>query len=143
MATYTPFTVVADAEKRKQYANLSLQEQLYYGSISAMDEQIGRLWSQLKGMNLDENTLIWFCSDNGPEVRTPGSANPFRGKKRDLYEGGLRVPSFILYKNILNKGKRLHFPSVTSNVLPTILDILKIEYPDDRPIDGESILPLY
>jgi len=140
---HTPhLPVVATAKRRNQYANLSLEEQLYYGSISAMDAQIGRLWSQLKAMNLDENTLIWFCSDNGPEVKTPGSANPFRGKKRELYEGGLRVPSFVMYKNSLEKGKRMYFPSVTSDMLPTILDLLKNEYPDKRPIDGESILPL-
>ncbi len=140
---HTPhLPVVADAKRRKQYANLSLEEQLYYGSISAMDVQIGRLWSQLKAMNLDKNTLIWFCSDNGPEVRTPGSANQFRGKKRDLYEGGLRVPSFVMYKKSLEKGKKQSFPSVTSDMLPTILDLLNIEYPDKRPVDGKSILPL-
>ncbi|MET2986392.1 sulfatase-like hydrolase/transferase [Aureibaculum conchae] len=140
---HTPhLPVVADSVHRSQYNKLSLQEQLYYGSISAMDEQIGRLWSQLKAMKLDENTLIWFCSDNGPEVKTPGSAFKFRGKKRDLYEGGLRVPAFIMYKNKLEKGKRLHFPSVTSDILPTVLDVLNINYPYNRPIDGESILPL-
>ena len=140
---HTPhLPVVADTKSRKKYANLSLQEQLYYGSISAMDKQIGRLWSQLKTMNLDENTLIWFCSDNGPEVRTPGKAGQFRGKKRDLYEGGLRVPSFITYKKHINKEERHYFPAVTSDILPTVLDVLNINYPDNRPIDGESLLPL-
>jgi arylsulfatase A-like enzyme len=57
-----------------------------------------------------------------------------------LYEGGLRVPAFVVWKNQLISNARLDFPAVTSDYLPTILDILDMELPDDRPIDGESIL---
>ena len=119
---------------------MSLEKQIYYGTITAMDEQIGRLWDKLGELNIQENTIIWFCSDNGPELRTPGSAHEFRGKKRDLYEGGIRVPAFVIWKNHLEKGKTINAPAVTSDYLPTMLDILNIDYPSKRPIDGESLI---
>jgi len=60
-----------------------------------------------------------------------------------LYEGGVRVPSFVYWKDQFDKKTRMDFPAVTSDYLPTILDILKIDdYTGDRPIDGESLLPL-
>ena len=104
-----------------------------------MDKQIGRLWSKLEELDIQDETIIWFCSDNGPEKNTPGSAYVFRGRKRSLYEGGIRVPAFVIWKDHIKEGIRLDFPSVTSDYLPSILDILKINYPDNRPIDGESL----
>ena len=137
---HTPhLPVVSDSIHRNYYSKLSLEKQLYYGTITAMDEQIGRLWKKLGELNIQDDTIIWFCSDNGPEVKTPGSANKFRGKKRDLYEGGIRVPAFVIWKNHLKKGITTNFPSVTSDYLPTTLDILNIDYTSSRPIDGESL----
>lgn len=137
---HTPhLPVVSDSGHRNQYADMDLQHQLYYGTLTAMDEQIGRLWSKLEALNIQEHTIILFCSDNGPENGTPGSAGVFRERKRSLYEGGVRVPAFMVWKNHLEGGKRLDFPSVTSDYLPTLLDILNIPYPDDRPLDGQSL----
>ena len=140
---HTPhLPLVADPAHREQYSKMDLQKQNYYGAITAMDEQMGRLWAKLGELNIQKETIIMFCSDNGPENKTPGSTGPFRGRKRSLYEGGLRVPAFAIWKGHLDGGQRLYFPSVTSDYLPTILDILKLEYPDNRPVDGETIWPL-
>ena len=137
---HTPhLPVVSDSIHRNYYSKLSLEKQLYYGTITAMDEQIGRLWKKLDELNIQENTIIWFCSDNGPEVKTPGSAGLFRGKKRDLYEGGVRVPAFVIWKNHLKEGAIIDSPAVTSDYLPTTLDMLNIDYPSNRPVDGESL----
>jgi len=140
---HTPhLPVVSDKAHREQYSSLNLQKQIYFGTITAMDEQMGRLWLMLENLNIDEETIIMFCSDNGPEEKTPGSASIFRDRKRSLYEGGIRVPAFAIWKGHIKGGQRLDFPSVTSDYLPTILDILNIEFPDKRPIDGESIWPM-
>jgi len=137
---HTPhLPVVSDSAHRNQYADMGLQKQLYYGTLTAMDEQIGRLWSKLESMDSQENTIIFFCSDNGPENGTPGSAGVFRKRKRSLYEGGVRVPAFMVWKNQITAGQRLGFPSVTSDYLPTLLDILNVPYPNDTPIDGQSL----
>ncbi len=139
---HTPhLPVVSDSLHRSFYRGMDLQEQIYFGTITAMDEQIGRLWDKINEVGAAENTLIFFCSDNGPEVQTPGSAGVFRERKRSLYEGGVRVPAFAIWKNNFDMGKRIDFPAVTSDYLPTILDILKFEYPDERPIDGVSLVP--
>ena len=140
---HTPhLPVVADSLHRNYYSSLPLEKQIYYGTITAMDEQVGRLWQELQRLNLEKETIIWFCSDNGPEDDTPGSTGAFRERKRSLYEGGVRVPAFVLWKDHFDTGKRMSFPAVTSDYLPTILDILNLKHPDHRPIDGESLLSL-
>ena len=137
---HTPhLPVVADSVYRSAYAEFSHEEQLYYGTISAMDEQIGRLWKRLKDLDQAENTMLWFASDNGPERDTPGSAGPFRERKRSLYEGGVRVPAFVVWPGVLEAGARIETPAVTSDYLPTIVDYLGLPYPDDRPLDGINL----
>lgn len=136
---HTPhLPVVADQNHRNLYADLDFEKQLYYGAITAMDEQIGRLWDQLEEMEIQENTMIWFCSDNGPELNTPGSAGEFRGKKRSLYDGGVRVPAFMVWEKEIEGGRTIDFPAVTSDYFPTVLDILNLEIPD-RILDGKSL----
>lgn len=87
---------VAGPEHAALYNDLPLEERNYYGCITAMDEQIERLVNFLKRRGIYENTVIFFCSDNGPELNTPGTAGIFKGKKRSLYEGGIRVPAFMV-----------------------------------------------
>lgn len=131
--------VVADEKMMAQYSNYSHKEQIYYATISGMDEQMGRLWEKLEELGEAENTMIWFCSDNGPERGTPGTSGPFRERKRSLYEGGVRIPAFCVWPAGIKAGIKSDFPSVTSDYLPTIVDVLNLEYPDSRPIDGVSL----
>ena len=140
--THAPHLPVVTSEYYKsKYSLLSNKEQLYYGAITALDDQIGCLWEELETQGIADNTILWFCSDNGPENNTPGSAKPFKGKKRSLHEGGLRTPSFVVWCNGINGGRRADFPAVTSDYLPTITALLDIEYPDDRPLDGVDLMP--
>ncbi len=134
--------VVAGKEHVKPYQHFSVYERNYYGCITALDQQVGRLRDTLKRQGVDRNTMIWFCSDNGPEGQSgkaPGSASEFRGRKRSLYEGGVRVPGVLVWPGRVKPGET-DFPSVTSDYLPTVLDALGIGYPDGRPLDGESLL---
>ncbi len=138
---HTPhLPLVATRKYRDMYGDLSYKKQLLYASITMMDEQVGRLWDQLEKMGQADNTMLWFCSDNGPERGTPGSAGPFRERKRSLYEGGLRVPAFVIWPDMVKPEQVIDTPCVTSDYLPTIADFLDITYPDsDRPIDGISL----
>lgn len=134
---HTPhLPVVATDEMMKKYAEFSHREQIYFSTITAMDQQVGRIWEKLNELGQAENTMIWFCSDNGPERQTPGSSGIFRERKRSLYEGGVRVPAFCIWPGKINAGQKTDFPAFTSDYLPTISSILNINYPDDRPIDG-------
>ncbi len=141
---HTPHLPVVTGKKyREQYAEYTHEEQLYYGTISAMDEQMGRLWSMLEDLGVAEQTMIWFCSDNGPENGTPGTTGPFRERKRSLYEGGVRVPAFLVWPNGIDAGQSTAIPAVTSDYLPTILSFLGQSYPDpDRPLDGQDLTAL-
>jgi len=140
--THAPhLPVVSNDYYRAKYAHLSYREQLYYGCISALDDQIGRLWSELESLGIAGSTLIWFCSDNGPEDRTPGSAAHFRGRKRSLHEGGLRTPAFVVWPDKLKGNRRTDFPAFTSDYLPTILSVLDMDYPHKRPMDGINLMP--
>lgn len=132
--------VVVPEEYKSRFGDNENTVQLYYGTISGLDEEIGRLWNVLKKYNIEENTLIFFCSDNGPELRTPGSAGPFRGKKRDLYEGGVRVPAFVVWPKNIKPGMKTDYPAFTSDYLPTIMDILDLpELRNGKDIDGISL----
>lgn len=142
---HTPhLPVVAGPRHARLYPDVDEYRRNYYGCITAMDEQIGRLRSTLRMLNVAENTLVAFCSDNGPEGKrdAPGSAGPFRGRKRDLYEGGIRVPGLMEWPAKIAAGSKTDYPAVTSDYLPTILEIIGDKLPDDRALDGVSLLPV-
>jgi len=141
--------VVAGPEYKKMYSQYSEDEQHYYGCITAMDEQVGRLRSQLRALSIADNTMLWFCSDNGPEGkdgrqgRYRGSAGPFRGRKRSLFEGGVRVPALLEWPARIKAGQATNIPCSTSDYFPTMLDVLGFKMKGQpEPIDGISLLPL-
>lgn len=143
---HTPhLPVVAGPEYLKLYPKAKGKAQHYFGCITAMDEQIGRLRKELRTLGVAENTLLWFASDNGPEGkagRAPGSAGPLRGRKRDLYEGGIRVPGLLEWPKKIKGGRHTSIPACTSDYVPTVLDLLKLKLKKDLPLDGVSLLPL-
>jgi len=139
--------VLAGPEHRALYKDCPEEAQNYFGCITAMDEQVGRLRKTLKDLGAAANTLFWFCSDNGPEDKkdTPwnGSAGPFRGRKRSLFEGGVRVPGMLEWPARVTSPRRVSMPCSTLDYYPTLLDILKCtEEGQDRPLDGISLVPL-
>lgn len=139
--------VVAGPDHAALYAGEDDYTRNYYGCITALDEQVGRLRDELRGLEVDRRTMLWFCSDNGPEGQAgsaPGSAGPYRGRKRSLYEGGVRVPGLLVWPDRFGEPRVVTEPCVTSDYLPTILDVLGIEVPalQGRPVDGISLLAL-
>ena len=115
----------------------------YYGCMTAMDEQMGRLRAKLKELGVEDNTMLWFCSDNGPtKVKNSwGSAGGLKGGKRSLYEGGVRVPGLLIWPQRIEQPRVVSMPCSTSDYFPTILDLLGLQLPD-RPYDGISLMPL-
>ena len=135
---------VAGPTYQAMYKNQNSDMQNYAGCITAMDEQIGRLRSYLKEIHQDENTIIFFCSDNGPENKSPGSTGGFRDRKHSLHEGGVRVPGIMVWPQKIKSPISTDIPCVTSDYLPTIVDILKInKNKTPNQLDGISLLPLF
>ncbi|MBT2162071.1 sulfatase-like hydrolase/transferase [Zobellia sp. KMM 6746] len=146
---HTPhLPVLAGEEDRSLYANLSEDEQHYYGVISAMDKQVGRLRDKLKALGVAENTVLFYTSDNGPEGgsatgRTQGVTNGLKGRKRSLYEGGIRVPGIMEWQGKVQPGTIVEAPCFTSDYFPTIANILGVDLEkNDRPYDGIDIIPI-
>ncbi len=139
-APHVPF--IAPAEYAAQYDGLSDEKKNYYGCITALDAQVGRLIEHLKASGTYDNTIIMFCSDNGPERETPGVTGGLKGIKRFVNEGGIRVPAFALWGDKIQKGLRTEEPCFTSDYLPTIIEACGAKLPTDRVLDGESITPV-
>ena len=144
---YLPFhnvhaPIVTTDEYSFRYHSMKLKDERkyinYLGSISALDDAIGRLRGLLRELNINNNTIFWFTSDNGP---IPAHQGKLRGYKNTFYEGGIRVPGLIEWPDVIHKNKKLKFPVVTNDFLPTVYDILGTNPIDDRPLDGISILP--
>mgnify|MGYP003633952926 CR=1 FL=1 len=147
-------------ELMAQYADCEVQEQIYYSNITAIDTQVGALRSALRDMGVADNTMVWFASDNGPNLKnnenvmrgdaqdgkfayTPiGSSGAYRGWKRDCYEGGLIVPGLLEWPAKIKSPFVSDTPVVTSDYFPTALEAAGIKLPTDRDYDGVSLMPL-
>jgi len=111
---------------------------LYGDVVEELDDGIGELVSHLEQTGQLENTLIILTSDNGPWFQ--GSAGPVRGRKGDVFEGGMRVPFIAYWAGQLKGGRVESAMAMGTDLVPTVLDILKIPPPADRVLDGKSLL---
>ena len=142
---HTPHTpLVASDADRAPYSDQPLPAQHWFGAITAMDRQIGRLHTYLREKQIAESTILWFCSDNGPSyIHEFNSAGPFRGKKATLWEGGVRVPAIVLWPGRLEGGRVIEAPITTSDFYPTLLAAAVVPLPQGQPsLDGADIMPL-
>ncbi|MCP5538421.1 MAG: sulfatase-like hydrolase/transferase [Akkermansiaceae bacterium] len=104
----------------------------YFQEIALLDEQVGRLRSALRKMRISDNTIVWYCSDNGGLL--PESSGG-RGKKGDVYEGGLRVPALLEWPEKL-AHKSVSTPASTSDIYPTLLALAGVKNTSTIPLDG-------
>ncbi|MBV1888523.1 MAG: sulfatase-like hydrolase/transferase [Urechidicola sp.] len=138
---HTPHKPVhAEEQYKKIYSHLDNKTQEYYGAITAMDEQIGRLRAFLRKKGVSENTIILFSSDNGPI--NPGSSGPYTAGKRHLFEGGVRVPGIIEWPSKIKNAKTTDIVAASVDMMPTLLDIANIKIDESIPMDGISLKPL-
>jgi arylsulfatase A-like enzyme len=121
----------------------------YYGELVGVDRSMRALRKGLRKLGIADNTMLWFCSDNGawmdgkaaPDAY--GSNGVLRGCKGQLWEGGIRVPGLIEWPARIKRPVVTDVPVVTSDIYPTIVDLLNIKIPDQiQPLDGISIMPL-
>lgn len=145
---HTPHLPVLTGEDyKKMYAGYNEDIQNFYGSITAMDQQVGRLQNELKKLGIADNTIIFYTSDNGPEGterlgRTQGSTNGLKGRKRSLYEGGIRVPGIMVWPDQIKHGKEINIPVSTIDYFPTIMDVLTKKNSNQPILDGVSLMPM-
>ena len=150
---HSPHEIIATGELFKEmYAGKGTADQTeYYGNVTQMDHEVGRLMGYLDEAKLRENTLVMFSSDNGPETldryptanRSHGSTGPLRGMKLHLYEGGIRVPGIVRFPGRVKPGQVSSEPVGFVDVLPTACELSGAALPKDRVLDGASWVPLF
>ncbi len=108
-----------------------------YGMISNIDDNIGKLISKLKELEIEDNTILIFMTDNGPQQLRFNSG--LRGRKGRVYNGGIRVPFYLHYPIIHENGLDVNSFSAHIDVLPSILSLCNIKLPNDIEIDGINL----
>ncbi|MFR9649586.1 MAG: arylsulfatase [Rikenellaceae bacterium] len=134
---------------RGNYSSQAEPHAAFAAMVTRLDESIGLLFEQLDELGLTDNTLVIFTSDNGPHME--GGADPeffkssgiYRGFKRALYEGGIRVPMIAHYPGVIAPGSQCDEPIAFWDVMPTMAEIISAEIPQDITVDGLSFLPLF
>jgi len=114
----------------------------YAAMITRMDADLGRLFALLEELGIDEKTIVFFTSDNGPNppfIETFDSNGPFRGVKRQLYEGGIRMPMIVRWPGQVPAGETSDFVWTFTDFFPTAAALGGIEPPGD--LDGMNVLP--
>ena len=141
--------VAAGPQYRALYSQYDEGRQHYFGCITAMDEQVGRMRRELVRLGIAGNTMLWFASDNGPEGMTGdqgtnrGVTGGMRGRKRSLFSGGVNVPALLEWPGHIPRGKVIDATCSTLDYVPTVLDVTGARMPSKtRPIDGENLMPL-
>ncbi len=114
----------------------------YLAMIAALDDAVGTVYRTLDSLDLLDETLIFFLSDNGGATYTHTTDNaPFRGGKLTQFEGGLRVPFLMQWRGQLPPGQQFEAPVLATDIFATATAAAGLSLPLDRPYDGRNLLP--
>ena len=150
-APHSPY-LVADRYKRPYEDDSDIPEPAFYGMITNIDENFGRLRRKLTELGIEENTILIFMTDNGSsggceldrgQFVTRGYNADMRGKKGSYYDGGHRVPFFIRWPaGGLDRGRDIGEMALHVDLLPTFIDLCGLVPPEEGTFDGMSLGPI-
>lgn len=144
---YVPWNAVhspmqATVASQKRFAHIENEHRrVFAGLLGSLDDGIGRILSALRDSGAEQDTLVFFLSDNGgPTAELTSSNKPLRGGKGQLFEGGIRIPFLLQWKGMLPGGKTVHAPVMSTDIVPTVLAAagLKLE---PNAFDGMDLSP--
>jgi arylsulfatase A-like enzyme len=139
-APHGPYNVADKYSKPYRDKGVQKNQANFYGMITNIDENMGRLMRRLKELGLEENTILIFMTDNGT---SGGYSGGMRGKKGSEYEGGHRVPCFIRWPNgDLTGGIDIERLTAHIDLLPTLIELCGFKKPRGVKFDGDSIVRL-
>lgn len=138
-APHGPYRVPEEYGQRYLELGVPARTARFYGMISNIDENMGRLMDKLVKLGLEENTILIFMTDNGTAA---GNRAGMRGNKGSEYEGGHRVPFFIRWPKRLKGGRDISRLTAHIDVLPTLVELCGLERPSNVSFDGDSLVPL-
>ncbi len=131
----------AAEEDRALYDDQPKNVQHFLGEITGMDRAFGKLRDGLGDLGIRDNTILWYCSDNGALSKI-GSTGGHRGFKGKIYEGGLLVPAILEWPARIDRPRSTDMRCNTCDIYPTLLEISGAVIRDQPPLDGISLLPL-
>lgn len=140
---HSPFK--ASSEDMRGFEQLDDASRHHNGELVAMDRSIGTLREGLRRLGIANQTLVWYCSDNGglPKI-SPDTVGGLRGNKGTIYEGGLRVPAIVEWPAMIPQSRVSKFPASVLDIVPTLIEITDVSHSDpQRPLDGISLVPLF
>ena len=119
-----------------------IHRRIFAAMLGNLDDSVGAVMAKLRETGLEEDTLVFFLSDNGGPTRELTSSNlPLRGEKGDVYEGGIRVPFMVQWKGTLPKGEVYDKPVIALDIFGTAAAIAGAPLPKSRTIDGVNLMP--
>ncbi len=142
-AVHTPLEApldVVEKYKRKLQSDSSQKNAVYAAMIENLDQNVGRLLTSLQDLDLTQDTVVIFASDNGGLSKVTNNA-PLRAGKGYLYEGGIRVPMIVKWPGHVRPGSVCGIPVTSEDIYPTMMEISGQDYLSNN-LDGKSILPL-
>ena len=107
--------------------------------VEHLDHEIGRVVDSIKELGLEKDTIVIFSSDNGGSIPHAQLNLPMRGGKQDHWEGGIRVPTCVVWPGKIKAGVRSNTPGMTMDFLPTLCELAGV--PVEQEIDGVSLVP--
>lgn len=141
--------IESDPKFQKLYEKIEdADTRQHHGNVTQLDDAFGRLMKVLDEQKLADNTFVFFTSDNGPEGpeklqgRNRGSTGGLRGRKRSMYEGGIRVPGIARFPKLVRPGHVCDTPVIGSDFMPTVLRQANVKLPGDRVLDGVDVFPV-
>lgn len=145
---YLPFNAVhaplevPEKYRERMHGITDARRRTFAGMLVAMDDAIGTVLAKLAELKLEENTIVFFISDNGgPTAQTTSGNGPLRGFKSQTWEGGIRVPWMVQWKGHFPAGRVDDRPVIQLDVLPTALAVAGVETKPEWKIDGVNLLP--
>lgn len=138
----------APDEYLKKTAHIADRRRASYAAmVLALDDAVGQVLEKLRATKLENETVIFFLSDNGGPLIAGSAINgsrndPLRGSKIELWEGGIRVPFFIQWKGKVPAGRVVDEPIISLDILPTALALAGVEAQPGWNLDGVNLLPL-
>jgi uncharacterized sulfatase len=145
-------SLVEKYRKRAKERNRKLPHPVYAALVEEIDQQVGRIVSELDLQGLTDNTMLVFTSDNGGLIKrydyrehaddVVSNLAPLKGEKGSLHEGGIRVPLIVKYPKMVKPGTTCAEPTISYDFYPTFVDAAEGSLPKTQTIDGHSLLPL-
>ncbi|REL28268.1 N-acetylgalactosamine 6-sulfate sulfatase [Thalassotalea euphylliae] len=139
-APHTPLQATQEYLDRNKHIK-NKERRTYAAMVTSVDDGVGRLLNKLEELDISENTIVFFLSDNGGAGNNASDNGPLRGHKGKYTEGGIRVPFAVSWPGTIPSGVDYDNPVSSMDIMATIAEISKAPVSDKKPLDGVNLIP--